>query len=254
MGIRVTVHTPLLTAVLLIVGLALLSACGNSLINELPPIEGAGSSPAQAASQKPVRLPSEGEAFSSAATPGSVAYRIGHQDVLDIAVFMVPELSKTVQVAEAGTISLPLIGDVLAAGKSAQQLERELEKKYGTKYLKAPQITVAVKEYNSQRVTIEGAVKKPGVYPIRGQGKLLELIAMAEGLDPASDATVIVMRQTGGKRYAAKFALDDIRAGRSPDTVIQPGDVIVANSSQFKEAWQNFLKVLPSLGTFALIL
>jgi polysaccharide export outer membrane protein len=248
----------LLTTLALLGAAAWLSGCGNSLINELPPAEGAGVSaalnPGPATSATPVHLPREGEVFTSAATPGNVAYRIGHQDVLDIAVFMVPDLSKTVQVTESGTINLPLIGDVVAAGKSAQELERELEKKYGVKYLKSPQITVSVKEYNSQRVTIEGAVKKPGVYPIRGQGKLMELIAMAEGLQPSSDSTVIVVRQMGGKRYAAKFAVDDIRAGRTPDAVIRPGDVIVANSSQFKETWQNFLKVLPSVGTFALLL
>jgi polysaccharide export outer membrane protein len=245
----------------LIIQLALLGACGSSLVNELPSIE--GSSGSTETNAKPtglttnpsaVRLPREGEAFTSAATPGNVAYRIGHQDVLDIAVFMVPELSKTVQVADSGTVSLPLVGDVRAAGKSAQQLERELEKTYGLKYLKSPQITVTIKEYNSQRVTIEGAVKKPGVYPIRGQGTLMQFIAMAEGLDPTSDATVIIMRQEGGKRYAGKFAIDDIRAGRVPDTAIRPGDIIIANSSQFKETWQNFLRVLPSLGTFSLLL
>jgi polysaccharide export outer membrane protein len=238
----------------LIVQLALLVGCGTSLINELPAAEGSSGAKGLTVSPNAVHLPREGESFTSAATPGNVAYRIGHQDVLDIAVFMVPELSKTVQVADSGTVSLPLIGDVPVSGKSAQQLERELEKKYGVKYLKSPQITVSIKEYNSQRVTIEGAVRKPGVYPVRGQGTLMQFIAMAEGLDPTSDATVIVIRDINGKRHAAKFTVDDIRVGRTPDAAIQPGDVIIANSSQFKEAWQNFLRVLPSVGSFALLL
>ena len=100
---------------------------------------------------------------------------------MDVSVFKVPELSKSVQVADTGTINLPLVGEVPAAGKTAQEVEQDLTKKLGAKYLQNPQVTVFVKEYNSQRVTIEGAVKKPGVYPVRGKTSLLQFIAMAEG-------------------------------------------------------------------------
>ena len=97
--------------------------------------------------------------------------------------FKVPELSKSVQVAEAGTINLPLVGDIQAAGKTPQQVEQDLAKKLGAKYLQSPQVTIYVREYNSQRITVDGAVRKPGVYPFRGKGTLLQYLAMAEGLD-----------------------------------------------------------------------
>lgn len=195
------------------------------------------------------------DAFAATATPGSSAYKIGPQDVLDISVFQVPDLTGSVQVADGGTINLPLVGEVPAAGKTAQALERDLVARLGAKYLQSPQVTVYVKEYNSQRVTIEGAVKKPGVYPIRGENSLLQMIAMAEGLAPASDASnVVVFRQESGKRFAAKFDVGSIRSGRAQDPTVRPGDVIVVNDSAVKAAWQNFLKVLPSAGTFALIL
>ena len=96
-------------------------------------------------------------------------------------------MSKSVQVADSGTINLPLVGEVPAAGMTAQDVERSLTRKLGAKYLQNPQVTVYVREYNSQRVTIEGAVKSQGVYPIRGRSSLMQMIATAGGLDPKSD-------------------------------------------------------------------
>jgi polysaccharide export outer membrane protein len=172
--------------------------------------------------------------------------------VIEILVFKVPELSRAVQVADNGTVNLPLIGDVAAAGRTAQELERDLVKRYGAKYLQSPQVTVSVKEYNSQRVTIEGSVKTPGVYPVRGKGSLLQFIATAGGLDPNADSTVIVFRNTGDKRSAAKFDLSAIRSGSIADPAIQSGDVIVASNSAIKETLNNILKVLP-LASFAVL-
>lgn len=192
------------------------------------------------------------ENFTAVSTPGNTAYKIGPQDVLDISVFKVPELSKSVQVADSGTINLPLVGEVPAAGKTAQEVERDLTKKLGAKYLQSPQVTVFVKEYNSQRVTIEGAVKKPGVYPVRGKTSLLQFIAMAEGLDPAAQDEIVVFRQANGKRIAGKFDVEEIRAGRLQDPVIREGDVIVVSSSGMKSAWQNFLKAVPAAASVAM--
>lgn len=194
------------------------------------------------------------ESLTASATPGNTGYLIGPADVLDVSVFKVPELTKTVQVAETGLINLPLVGDVPAAGKTSQQLERDLNHQLGAKYLQKPQVTVLVKEYNSQRVTMDGAVKKPGVYPLRGQTTLLQLVALAEGPSEVSDSTLVVIRNTDGKRSAAKFNIDDIRSGAMTDPRLQPGDVVVAPSSTMKEAWNNILKALPIAGVFAAVL
>ena len=112
------------------------------------------------------------DALTSVATPGTKAYRIGPLDVLDISVFQAPELSKTVEVADNGTIDLPLIGETPAAGKTTQELQRELNSRFGAKYLQNPQCTVMVKEFNSSRVTVSGAVKSPGVFPVQGRDAL----------------------------------------------------------------------------------
>lgn len=194
------------------------------------------------------------DTYVAAATPGNLGYRIGPQDVLDISVFKAPDLSKTVQVAEVGTINLPLVGEVGAAGKTAADLERDLEAKLGAKYLKSPQVTVYLKEYNSQRITVEGAVKKPGVYPIRGHDTLLRSIAMAEGLErEAASSSVVVFRTVNGVRSATRLDVDDIRSGRSEDPQVLAGDIIVVDDSTTKIAFQTFLKLLPLASPLMLI-
>ena len=176
---------------------------------------------------------------------GASAYQIGPQDVLDVAVFKVPDLSKTVQVSEAGTINYPLIGETAAAGKTAREIEQDLTAKLGAKYLQNPQVTVMVKEFNSQRVTIEGAVKKPGIYPLRGGMTLLQLIASAQGLTDVAEDDAVVLRQENGRQKAARFALSEIRSAGAEDLPLQAGDVVIVNTSMTKEAFNTVVKAMP---------
>ena len=166
-------------------------------------------------------------------------------DVLEVSVFKVPDLSRTIQVADSGTINLPLVGEVPAAGRTAQDVERDLTKRLGAKYLQSPQVNVYVKEYNSQRVTIEGSVKKPGVYPIRGDASLLQIIATAEGLTDTAQSEVAVFRNVDGKRTAAKFDIGDIRSGTLQDPKLVQGDVVIVSDSAVKSAYQGLLKAIP---------
>jgi polysaccharide export outer membrane protein len=190
--------------------------------------------------------------LTAVATPGSHAYKIGPQDVLDISVFQAPDLSKTVEVADNGNIDLPLIGETPAAGKTANELQRDLSSKLGAKYLQNPQVTVLVKEFNSSRVTVSGAVKNPGVFPYKSQS-LLQYVVMAGGLAPESNSMVVVLRQINGKRSAAKFNLSDIQSGSADDPLVQSGDVIVADTSVVKRGLNGILKVLPLAGFAALL-
>ena len=98
-----------------------------------------------------------------------VEYRIGPQDLLDISVFQVPDLSKTVKVNASGQISMALIGVVQAGGKTVSELEDEIASKLNAKYLQSAQVSVFVKEANSQQVTVDGAVEKPGKVTLDGQ-------------------------------------------------------------------------------------
>lgn len=190
------------------------------------------------------------EKVTAASQPGNVGYKIGPQDMLDFSVFKAPELARNVQVSEHGVVNLPLIGDVQASGRTASELEKDVAARLGKKYLQNPQVAITVREYNSQRITLEGAVKKPGVYPLRGKTTLLQVVAMADGFTDVGDATVMIFRQDGGQRTAAKFDLADIRSGASKDPVLQAGDTIVAPTSATKEVFSNIMKALP-LATFA---
>jgi polysaccharide export outer membrane protein len=98
-------------------------------------------------------------------------------------VFNVPELSKlVVRVANDGNISLPLIGQVLAAGMTAERLRSELEKRFGESYLESPQISLYVQEFHARPVSVIGAVERPGLYQLTGPRSLIELLSMAGGL------------------------------------------------------------------------
>lgn len=234
----------------------LLGGCGPSLNSEFATLDLPAEHP------PPARLTSAGDAkpatraadkLTSVATPGASGYKIGPLDVLEFSVFKVPELTRTAQVAETGTVNLPLVGEIQAAGKTARDVERDLTAKLKAEYLQSPQVTILVREYNSQRVTIEGAVKKPGVFPIRGQTSLLQVIATAEGLQALSDNTVVIFRRVDGKRMAARFDVEQIRTGATVDPAIQSGDVIVAPTSAMKGAFETILKSLPLTTVFALL-
>jgi polysaccharide biosynthesis/export protein len=183
--------------------------------------------------------------YASASDPNSKAYRIGPRDVLEVAVFKVPDLSKVLQVSEAGTINYPLVGELQAGGRTAREVEQDLTKLLGTKYLQNPQISVFVKEYNSQRITVEGAVKKPGVYPIVGGMSLLQALATAGGFESNAEETILLIRQKNSKPSAGKFDVSQIRQGRAEDIPMEAGDVIIAPTSDIKQGLEIFLRLAP---------
>jgi protein involved in polysaccharide export with SLBB domain len=128
-------------------------------------------------------------------------YIIGPEDVLDIDVFNVPELAKSVRVANDGTISLALIGQVEAAGLTSDQLREKVEKKYSQTYLQDPHVSVFVKEFHAQPVSVIGAVEQPGLYQLTGPRTLIEMLSMAGGLAKRTSApagrTLYVTRKSG---------------------------------------------------------
>jgi polysaccharide biosynthesis/export protein len=130
-------------------------------------------------------------------------YLIGPEDVLTIDVFDVPELSKMdVQVGNDGTITVPLLGAVKAAGLTQRQLRAELTREWGAKYLQHPQVTLFIKEFKSRPVAVVGSVEKPGEYYLTGRRTLVEVLAMAGGLAKGGQAAgrdVLVQRPTGFK-------------------------------------------------------
>jgi polysaccharide biosynthesis/export protein len=119
-------------------------------------------------------------------------YRIGPDDQLDIAVLEAAELDRAPRVSASGEISLGLVGTVRAAGLTARELEIVIEELLRRSYIKEPHVSVQVREMQSHPVSVFGAVKKPGVFQIRGPKTVVELLSMAEGLDVNAGDTVIV--------------------------------------------------------------
>lgn len=184
-------------------------------------------------------------ARASLSAPGPAAafaaqeYRLSPQDVIEVSVFQVPDLNRTAQVNAAGLISLPLIGTVQAGGRTVRELEADIARRYGARYLQSPQVNVFVKEYTSQRVTVDGAVNAPGVYQLSGAATLLQAVAMARGLDRTGDETaVMIFRMIDGQRQGAVFDLRQIRSGQVPDPAIVGGDTVVVDQSAALAAWR----------------
>ncbi|MEO5565598.1 MAG: polysaccharide biosynthesis/export family protein [Luteimonas sp.] len=196
-------------------------------------------------------LPAPDTSTASGLYQGGTDYRIGAQDLLEISVFGIDELNKSVRVNSNGQISLPLIGGVMAGGQTIPALEKTIAGKLAEGYLQHPEVSVFVKEFTSQRITLEGEVKKPGIYRITGKITLLQAIATGEGLtDLADTGGVVLFREVNGKRMAAAFDLSTIRSGQSPDPQVYGDDVIVVEKSGSKSALRQLLMVLPAIGLF----
>jgi polysaccharide biosynthesis/export protein len=184
-------------------------------------------------------------------------YNIGANDLLDIEVFGVPDLKRTVRVNSSGLVSLALVGQVALAGLTAQQAEERLVAAYGEKYLQSPQVSVFIREFTTQRVTVEGAVARPGIYPITGQITLLRAIALAGGgVQFAKMDEVMVFRGSGsggGKVQSLVYDLDTIRDGAQPDPVVFPEDVIVVKRDPRRTALRDslFRDVIDSINPFS---
>ena len=198
-----------------------------------------------------ITLPPPDTTAASGAYEGATDYRVGSQDLLEISVFGVSELTHQARVNSNGMINLPLIGGVMAGGRTVPELEKELGEKYADGYLQNPQVTVFVKEYTSQRVTLEGALEKPGIYPLTGKTSLLQAVAMAGGTDEFADLEgVVLFRHIDGKRMAAAYDLTKVRRGELEDPQVYGDDIIVIERSGSKSAFREFLRSVPALGLF----
>ncbi len=199
-------------------------------------------------------LPPPDTTSATGAYEGGTDYRLGAQDLLEITVFGVPDLNRTVRVNSNGQISLPLIGGIQAGGKTIPELEKMIGLSLEKTYLQNPQVTVFVKEYTSQRLTLQGSFKKPGIYPLTGTTTLLQAVAIGGGFDDlAEQSSVIVFRKVDGKKMAAVFDMEAISQGTAEDPQVYGDDIVVVSNSTRKSAFQNFIKTVPALGLFFLL-
>ena len=161
-------------------------------------------------------------------------YTIGPEDVLEITVWRNADLSKVVVVRPDGRVSLPLIGDVTAVGRTAAQLAEAIASKL-KEFKENPQVSIVVKEVNSYSIYVLGEVSKPGKYPLKSKTTLLQAITLASGFTPAAARNKIVVfrfGENGEKDVKIKASYDDIiLRDASPQNIhLKPGDTIVVPS------------------------
>ena len=158
------------------------------------------------------------------------AYAIGLGDVLEVSVWKNPELTVTVPVRPDGRISVPLLGDVQAAGMTPLALKQTLTDGY-KEYVTAPGVSVVVKEIHSRKIYVTGEVAHPGTYDLEPRGKLMQALALAGGLTPYAKGRVVVLRDGRDGRQERRFEVDlkSIINGRRPEDnlLLQPGDTLV---------------------------
>lgn len=183
-------------------------------------------------------------------------YQVGPFDKLVIDVFGSEALSnKEVQVDASGRIAFPLIGSLEVGGKTPDQISTLIADALRGRFVRNPQVAVNLKEIVSQRITIGGEVKKPGVYPILGRMTLLTAIATAEGwTDFSNKGNVVVFRVSDGKKYAAVYNVKAIEKGRYEDPEIFATDVVMVGDSQGRKIWKDFLSASPLLAPVIYIL
>lgn len=187
----------------------------------------------------------------STGTSGVVpsAYRIGPLDELRITVFREADLSaENLPVDLNGYISLPLLGQTKATGSTSEELAAAIKDRLNTRYLRDAQVSVSVTKPVNYSVTVDGEVKKPGLYQIPGSLTLLQAISLSEGLTEfAQPSEVVVFRMVGTERYVARFDLRDIRTARAPDPKMQQSDVIVVGYSRGARFGRDIVTALPAL-------
>lgn len=215
--------------------LALLAACQPRLDSQLPTGEAGYSAIAV-------------DPAASTAQP----YRLAAGDKIAVRVYDEPELSADQLVIDnAGAISLPLIGDVQAAGQSPSELARAIENAYGARYVRDPRVSIQILQGRLQTIAVEGEVKQPGVYPFEPGQTLLTAMALARSpTETAALDEVIVFRTINGERQAGRFDLNAIRAGRAPDLALVAGDTVVVGFNALRGGFLDVVRSLPAFGIF----
>jgi polysaccharide export outer membrane protein len=183
-------------------------------------------------------------------TPG--LQRIAPLDKLTINVFQVDSLSGEFQVDSSGVISFPLIGTLEAQGKTAPELGQAIATGLGKKYLQAPNVQVSIKESTAQTITVDGSVRQPGVFPVKGATSLMRAVALARGTSEDANASrVVVFRTVKGQRMAAAFDLAAIRRAEAEDPLIYGNDVVIVDGSRARSILRDVLgTALPIFAVF----
>ena len=156
-------------------------------------------------------------------------YRIGPKDLIEIRVFGIPELNQERRVSDTGAIDLPLLGEITVSGMTASQVKNRVETLLTAKYVNRADVSVAVKEYANNPVSIVGAVQKPGPLNVSGNWSLLQAISAAGGLTQQAGRKIQVLRRAAnGLSDTLEIKVEDLFGGSNStwNIPIYPSDVV----------------------------
>jgi protein involved in polysaccharide export with SLBB domain len=160
--------------------------------------------------------------------------RLGIDDVFEVRVFSEPDLSGQYRVAADGTIDYPFVGRVSIVGRRSGDVQELITAKLRDGYLKSPQVSVMVKEWNSRKVSVIGQVQRPGPIVYFPNMTVVDAIAGAGGFTPiASKNAVTLRRESKGAVESRNCPVADISEGRAPNIVLRPGDILVVEERLF---------------------
>jgi len=160
--------------------------------------------------------------------------QVGVDDIFDVRVYGEPDLSGSYRVATDGTIDFPLAGRISVAGLRTGEIQARLGERLRQGYLRNPQITVLMKEWNSRKISVLGQVQRPGSVPYHPRMTIVDAIALAGGFTGiAAKNAVSLRREAAGKVESHVYRVADITEGRSANVLVLPGDVLVVEERLF---------------------
>lgn len=176
-------------------------------------------------------------------------HRIGINDELLVDVVGFEELTeRKFTVDSGGRISVPLAGQVNALDRTTAEIETDLANRLRAAFVRDPQVAVNISAIRSRRVTVDGEVREPGLYPVVGKLTLMQAVAQAKGVaEFAKQDDVVVFRKVGDVDMVALYNLSAIRRGAYPDPRIYPNDIVVVGESKARRIFRDVLQSAPLL-------
>jgi polysaccharide export outer membrane protein len=233
---RIDLNPPILTRPALLLGVAVVTLSvfpvwgqhDEADSEEVAQLQGSGNASAQPTEileAHPVDLRSPEAIFRT----GVTGYTIGRQDLLEVSVFDLEELNQTVRVSDDGSITLPLLGRLAVAGLTRAELETLIAGLLEERFVRDPQVTIFVRDYESRKVAVSGAVRNPDTYEMLGDKTLLEMISLAGGLEGDLSKEIVIFRRAGDgvtERVAVDLERLVYEADPALNLTVRPGDII----------------------------
>jgi len=180
-----------------------------------------------------------------------VAFRLGADDLLSINVFGNEDASvPRSRIDKSGRLSVPVAGVVTAAGLTLEELEEAIETRLRANYFRNPQVSVNLLEVESAKITVDGQVIRPGIYPALPEMTLMQAIASAQGTSETARLNeVVIFRSVDGQKFAALYDLKAVRSGNYADPKIFANDIILVGDSSARRIFRDIVQVIPLLTT-----